>query len=269
MVRTTTNLRSVSNESTFAFYIRQISKFPMLSQKKESELIQSWIKNKSLESAHQLVTSHLRLVIKIALKYRSYGLPLMDMISEGNIGLMKAVKKFNPKRGNRLSTYAMWWIKASMQNYIIKSWSMVKIGSGILQKKLFSSIATLKKKIQYRDNEYEKVDSILENSYNTSSLNEKLCKHKNIEFIDSISDNSESHEENIANQQIKNYRINILNSAVRSLNEREKYIIKNRKLSEHPITLDILSKKYNISSERIRQIEESAIKKIKSFVYKR
>ena len=139
------NLPSTSTELNLSSYMQQVKSFPMLSQEEESALVDSWIKNKDLGAAHKLVTSHLRLVVKMALKFRNYGLPLMDIISEGNIGLMKAVKKFKPEKGNRLSTYAMWWIKASIQDYIVKSWSMVKIGSGVLQKKLFSSVATFKK----------------------------------------------------------------------------------------------------------------------------
>ncbi len=266
MIRSSIVVPFITEESNFAAYVRHISKFPIISQQKENELVNSWIQNKNLEAAHELVTSHLKLVIKMALKFRSYGLPLMDMISEGNIGLMKAVKKFRPEKGNRLSTYAMWWIKASMQNYIIKSWSMVKIGSGILQKKLFSSVANLKKKIDNQSANSEKIDSILENSYQTLSLNEKLSNEKNAEFIDTISDISVSHEENIADQQIRSYRISILKNAICNLNKREQDIIKQRKLSENPIKLNTLSKKYNVSSERIRQIEEAAINKIKDFV---
>jgi len=251
------NLPFVTKESNFATYARNISKFPVLSQKVESQLIYSWIKNKSLSAAHQLVASHLKLVVKIALKYRNYGLPLMDVISEGNIGLMKAVKKFRPEKGNRLSTYAMWWIKASIQNYIVKSWSIVKIGSGILQEKLFSSVSKNR----------NKGSSILENSYHTISLNEKLGQEADTEFIDIISDSTESHEENIANQQIKDYRMILLDNAINALNKREQDIIKHRKLSERPITLDVLSKKYSVSSERIRQIEESALKKIRYFTH--
>jgi len=259
------NLPSTSTELNLSSYMQQVKSFPMLSQEEESALVDSWIKNKDLGAAHKLVTSHLRLVVKIALKFRNYGLPLMDIISEGNIGLMKAVKKFKPEKGNRLSTYAMWWIKASIQDYIVKSWSMVKIGSGVLQKKLFSSVATFKKKFDTKDNEFEKTDSILENSYQTVSLNERLGSEEGAEFIDTISDTTETHEEKIADKQINNLRINILKNAIASLNEREQEIIKQRRLSETPITLDILSKKYNVSSERIRQIEESALKKIKQF----
>ena len=138
MTMTEFNLPSTSAELSVSSYMQQVKKFPVLSQEEESSLVNSWLESNDLEAAHKLVTSHLRLVVKMALKFRNYGLPLMDIISEGNIGLMKAVKKFKPEKGNRLSTYAMWWIKASIQDYIVKSWSMVKIGSGVLQKKLFS-----------------------------------------------------------------------------------------------------------------------------------
>lgn len=256
-------LSSILSESNVAVYMQQVKRFPILSQEEESALVDSWIKDKNLEAAHKLVTSHLRLVIKMALKFRNYGLPLMDMISEGNIGLMKAVKKFKPEKGNRLSTYAIWWIKASIQDYIMKSWSMVKVSSSILQKKLFSNISKLKEKIKGEDN--SEIDAIIQNSYQTVSLNERLGDNEGTEFIDTISDFSESHEESFANKQIKNNRVKILNQAISSLNEREQDIIKQRKLSETPITLDVLSNKYNVSSERIRQIEEAALKKIKNF----
>lgn len=265
MTMTEFNLPSTSTELSISSYMQQVKKFPMLSQEEESNLVNSWIKNNDLKAAHKLVTSHLRLVVKMALKFRNYGLPLMDIISEGNIGLMKAVKKFKPEKGNRLSTYAMWWIKASIQDYIVKSWSMVKIGSGVLQKKLFSSVANFKRKYGSIDTEVEKVDSILENSYQAVSLNEKLGKEEGTEFIDTISDCTQTQEENVADMQVKNFRVNILKNAISTLNDREQDIIKQRKLSENPVTLDILSKKYNVSSERIRQIEESALKKIKSF----
>jgi RNA polymerase sigma-32 factor len=256
-------LPSILSESNVAVYMQQVKKFPILSQEEENKLIHLWIKDKNLQAAHKLVTSHLRLVIKMALQFRNYGLPLMDMISEGNIGLMKAVRKFKPEKGNRLSTYAIWWIKASIQEYIIKSWSMVKVSSGILQKKLFSNISKLKDKIkEENDNE---IDNIIKNSYQTVSLNERLDNDEGTEFIDTISDFSESHEESFANRQIKDNRVKILNQAINSLNDREQDIIKQRKLSETPVTLEVLSKKYNVSSERVRQIEESALKKIKNF----
>ena len=258
-------LSSNSTELSISFYVQQVNKFSLLSQEEENKLVKLWIESNHLESAHKLVTSHLRLVVKMALKFRNYGLPLMDIISEGNIGLMKAVKKFKPEKGNRLSTYAMWWIKASIQDYIVKSWSMVKIGSGVLQKKLFSSVANFKKKYAHEYNEAGKVDAILENSYQTVSLNEKLSQEENTEFIDTISDSTETHEDQIATKQIKNVRSSMLKNAINTLNNREQYIIQQRKLSENPVTLEVLSKKYNVSSERIRQIEESALKKIRNF----
>ena len=255
-----------STELSTLSYLQQVKKFSILSQKEENDFVNSWIMHNDLKSAHRLVTSHLRLVVKIALKFRNYGLPLMDIISEGNIGLMKAVKKFKPEKGNRLSTYAMWWIKASIQDYIVKSWSMIKVGSGVLQKKLFSSVVNFKKKYGNQDNEVEKVNNILKNNYQTISLNEKLGEEEGAEFIDMVSDCTQTHEENIADKQVKNFRIKIMKNAIYSLNYREQDIIQQRKLSESPITLDMLSKKYNVSSERIRQIEESALKKIKNFV---
>ncbi len=258
-------LSSVFSETSVIRYMQQIKQFPILSQEEEAELVETWLKKADIKAAHQLVTSHLRLVVKIALKFRSYGLPMMDVISEGNIGLMKAVKKFKPEKGNRLSTYAMWWIKACIQEYIIKSWSMLKISSGTLQKKLFSNAATLRKKISDAGFEVEAQDSILESSYHVTSLNQKLGDEREDEMIDIISDNVENHEELLANSQEKNLRLGVLRDAIRRLDIREQDIIQQRKLSETPVTLDVLSKKYNISSERIRQIEEVAMQKIKNF----
>ena len=259
-------LPSVFAETTVASYMQQIRKFSVLSQEEESKLVMDWIERSDIKAAHKLVTSHLRLVVKIALKFCSYGLPLMDMISEGNIGLMKAVKKFKPEKGNRLSTYAMWWIKACIQDYIIKSWSMVKVSSSVLQKKLFSSIENLRKKIGYVDAKIEKKESILSNSYYSVSLNQKLGDERKEELMDTISDDTINQEDLTANNQEKKLRLGVLRNAISSLSDREQDIIKQRKLSETPITLDVLSKKYNVSSERIRQIEEAAIQKVKQLV---
>ncbi|WPX95955.1 RNA polymerase factor sigma-32 [Candidatus Bandiella euplotis] len=267
-----TSLTSAFIEPGLAAYMQQIKQFPMLSQEEESTLVKRWLEKSDIEAAHQLVMSHLRLVVKISLKFRSYGLPIMDIISEGNIGLMKAVKKFKPEKGNRLSTYAIWWIKACIQDYIIKSWSMLKISSGILQKKLFSNTAAIKRKIGQLDYRQETEaqtkaeDSILENSYYVTSLNETLGDEHEHEVIDTISDNAQNQEEMFADNEEKKMRTNILKDAIKMLDEREQDIIKQRKLSETPITLDVLSKKYGVSSERIRQIEEIALKKIKDFI---
>ena len=256
-------LPSISIETIVASYMQQISSFPMLSQEEESKLAIDWIEKADMKAAHKLVTSHLRLVVKIALKFRNYGLPLMDMISEGNIGLMKAVKKFRPEKGNRLSTYAMWWIKACIQDYIIKSWSMVKVSSGFLQKKLFSSVENFKKKIGYVDAKIDNKENVLDSSCYSVSLNQQLGNESKDELIDIVSDGSQNQEELVASNQEKNLRLGVLRNAISTLSDREQDIIKQRKLSEVPVTLDVLSKKYKISSERIRQIEETAIQKIK------
>jgi len=258
-------LSSVFAETSVVRYMQQIKQFPILSQEEESKLVEDWLKKADIKAAHQLVTSHLRLVVKIALKFRGYGLPMMDVISEGNIGLMKAVKKFNPEKGNRLSTYAMWWIKACIQDYILKSWSMLKISSGILQKKLFSNAIALKKNIRDAGFEVEEEDSILENSYHVASLNQKLGDEREDELIDVVSDNAQNQEDLMADKQEKNLQLGILRNAIQRLDDREQDIIHQRKLSETPVTLDVLSKKYNVSSERIRQIEEAAMQKIRNF----
>jgi RNA polymerase sigma-32 factor len=250
------------NNDICAKYMQQVKSFPMLSQEEELKFANDWIENKNLKSAHKLVTSHLRLVVKIAMNFRTYGLPIMDLISEGTIGLMKAVKKFQPKKGNRLSTYAMWWIKACIQEYIVKSWSMLKIGSSILQKKLFSNLNGSKEKILNYENRNFR-STVSNSDYYVRSLNEPIGDGQNSEFIDIISDDAQNQEEILTETEEKNIKKNSLKIAIKKLNDREKDILNSRKLSEKPLTLDILSKRYNVSSERIRQIEEIAIKKIR------
>ena len=179
-------LSSVFAETSVMRYMQQIKQFPILSQEEESELVETWLKKADIKAAHQLVTSHLRLVVKIALKFRSYGLPMMDVISEGNIGLMKAVKKFKPEKGNRLSTYAMWWIKACIQEYIIKSWSMLKISSGTLQKKLFSNAATLSRAPQ--SDSQVKTISLSSSTFGASISAERAASQQ--QFLRAISPDS-------------------------------------------------------------------------------
>ena len=252
----------------FSSYIQRIKDFPILSIEEEKRLMNMWIKSKNLEAAHKLVTSHLKLVVKISLKFRNYGLPLMDVVSEGNIGLMKAVKKFKPSKGNRLSTYAMWWIKASIQDYIIKSWSIIKIGSGTLQKRLFSNISNIKNQIQIKGKilNKNKEYGILSSTYQAISLNKKLGNEGNTEFVDVVSSNKHSQEDCLTKRQVGKAKIFILKRAIAALNNREQDIISKRKLIDAPFALDKLSNRYKISSERVRQIEESALKKIKYFI---
>jgi RNA polymerase sigma-32 factor len=259
-------LSSIFADGSVSQYMKEIRKFPVLSQEEELMLIKKWTKDADVQAAHKLVTSHMRLVVKVALKFRNYGLPLMDVISEGNIGLMKAVKKFRPEKGARLATYAMWWIKAYIQDYIIKSWSMVKIGSGTLQKKLFSNVANLKRQIEETDSKVKNTDSILENSYHVLYLNQKLGDESDDELLDTVTDNLQlDQDELIVDKQEKSIRLDFLKNALSTLNDREQDIIQQRRLSDKAMTLDMLSKKHNVSSERIRQIENAAMQKIKNF----
>ncbi len=243
-------------------YLEEVKKFPLLSKEEEFLLCKQLEEEKSVAAAHKLVTSHLRLVVSIAMKFRSYGLPLMDLISEGNIGLMKAVKKFTLKKGARLSTYAMWWVKASIQEYIIKSWSMLKIGSSVLQKKLFSNVNSLKKKITDSESSNEPSEN-----YNVYSLNNVISGDSDDEFVDLLAEDVKTQEEVMENKQDKDMKLVKLRDAIARLRPRDRAILLERRMSENPVTLKELSETYNISSERVRQIEESAIKKIKNIAY--
>lgn len=274
----------LSADSDLTAYIKNISTFPMLKQEEEQELSYKLRDHGDLKAAEQLVTSHLRLVVKIAYSYKNYGLSMMDMISEGNIGLMKAVKKFDITKGFRLSTYAIWWIKAQIQEYILRSWSMVKIGTTIAQKKIFFNLNKLKKKIlSYEQNYLTKEDVKLisnELGVSESEVNEMSSRldYGDIYLYDKTSDESDApclidnlvsdeinQEEIYANKQDNEAKITTLKQAIIHLNEREQYIINQRKLAENPKTLELLSKELQVSKERIRQIEKRAMEKIKSF----
>lgn len=272
-----------------AQYLQEIKKYPILSAEEEYILAKAVAEHQDINAAHQLVTSHLKLVVKIALSMRGYGISLMDLISEGNIGLMHAVKKFNPELGHRLSTYAMWWIKASIQEYVIKSWSMVKIGTTIAQKKLFFNLNKLKQKIRNfhsrsHDNlsnedvgviatqlnvthqEVKEMDSRL--SGNDYSLDNPI--HNNdgdsTTMLDFIPENRANQEVTMAHFQEASLKKKLFNKAMLTLSEREQSIISARHLQDDPETLDVLSKKYNISRERIRQIENRALEKLQEYV---
>ena len=261
-------------------YLAQIKKFPMLDAEEEYMLAKNWRENGNLQSAHTLVTSHLRLVAKIAMGYRGYGLPVNELISEGNLGLMQAVKKFDPDKGFRLATYAMWWIKAAIQEYVLRSWSLVKMGTTTAQKKLFFNLKKLKSQIapgQDGDLKDEHVSEISKRLDVDSkevinmnrrlmgqekSLNDPIKDGEQDEWQDWLVDDSLDQELKISQQQEYNDKKELLNSAMEILNEREKEIIQARRLSEEPITLEELSKKYKISRERIRQIETKAFEKL-------
>ena len=274
-----TNLPSPS-VGGLSIYLAQIKKFPMLDAEEEYMLAKNWKENGNLQSAHKLVTSHLRLVAKIAMGYRGYGLPVNELISEGNIGLMQAVKKFDPDKGFRLATYAMWWIKASIQEYVLRSWSLVKMGTTTAQKKLFFNLKKLKNQIapgQEGDLKDEHVDEISKRLDVDSkevvnmnrrlmgqekSLNDPIKSGETDEWQDWLVDKSLDQELIISQKQEYDDKKNLLNDAMKILNEREKEIIIARRLSENPKTLEELSKKYKISRERIRQIETKAFEKL-------
>ena len=273
------NLPTLSNEGGLSAYLAQIKKFPMLDAEEEYMLAKHWKEKGSLKSAEKLVTSHLRLVAKIAMGYKGYGLPVNEMISEGNVGLMQAVKKFEPEKGFRLATYAMWWIKAAIQEYILKSWSLVKIGTTTAQKKLFFNLKKIKNQIAPRsegDLRNEQVSKIA-NKLNVSekevvsmnrrlagkehSLNAPLGEDGN-QWQDWLVDKEMDQELKFAQQEEMNERKDLLKDSIKILNDREKEILYARRLTDYPLTLENLSQKYNISRERIRQIENKAFEKL-------
>jgi len=260
-------------------YLAQIKKFPMLEAEEEYMLAKNWKTTGNLKAAEKLVTSHLRLVAKIAMGYKGYGLPVNEMISEGNIGLMQAVKKFEPEKGFRLATYAMWWIKASIQEYILRSWSLVKIGTTTAQKKLFFNLKKIKNQIAPRsegDLKDEHVDEIADKldvrrdeviSMNRRLSGKELSLNAPIgedgdEWQDWIVDKELDHDLKFAHKEEMSQRKNLLIESIKILNEREKEILYSRRLNDNPTTLEELSKKYKISRERIRQIENKAFEKL-------
>ncbi len=273
------NLPAPSAEG-LSVYLGQIKKFPMLDAEEEYMLAKNWKERGNLKSAHKLVTSHLRLVAKIAMGYRGYGLPVNELISEGNIGLMQAVKKFDPDKGFRLATYAMWWIKAAIQEYVLRSWSLVKMGTTTAQKKLFFNLKKIKNQIapdqdgDLKDHQVKEISNRLDVDSNEvinmnrrmmgqeKSLNDPIKVGETDEWQDWLVDESLDQELLISQRQEYNDKKELLNSSMQILNEREKEIIKARRLSENPITLEDLSKKYKISRERIRQIETKAFEKL-------
>ena len=261
-------------------YLSQIKKFPMLDAEEEYMLAKNWRENGNLQSAHKLVTSHLRLVAKIAMGYRGYGLPVNELISEGNLGLMQAVKKFDPDKGFRLATYAMWWIKAAIQEYVLRSWSLVKMGTTTAQKKLFFNLKKIKNQIapgqegDLKEDQVKEISQRLDVDSNEvvnmnrrmmgqeKSLNSPIKSGETDEWQDWLVDDSLDQELIISQKQEYNDKKELLNNAMEILNDREKEIITARRLSEIPITLEELSKKFKISRERIRQIETKAFEKI-------
>ena len=280
MNRSTYNLPVLSDEGGLSAYLSQIKKFPMLDAEEEFMLAKNWKTTGNIKSAEKLVTSHLRLVAKIAMGYKGYGLPLNEMISEGNVGLMQAVKKFEPEKGFRLATYAMWWIKASIQEYILRSWSLVKIGTTTAQKKLFFNLKKIKNQIapgqegDLRDNQVREISKRLnvdsEEVVNMNrrmmgqekSLNSPIKAGETDEWQDWLVDENLDQELLISQQQEFEDRKELLRNAMSILNERETEILKARRLNENPKTLEELSAKFKISRERVRQIETKAFEKL-------
>ena len=279
---------NLTPEGNLSRYLEQIKRFPMLSAEEEYTLAKDWKDKDNLEAAHKLVTSHLRLVAKIAMGYRGYGLPMGELIAEGNLGMMHAVKRFEPEKGFRLSTYAMWWIRASIQEYILRSWSLVKIGTTAAQKKLFFNLRRIKgeiKAIDDGDMAPEQVTEIAERldvpEMEVINMNRRLGpgdhslnatiggESEGGEWLDWLEDDSENQEVTFAEAEEYDSRRQLLVAAMGELNAREVEIIKARRLSDTPLTLEELSQRFNVSRERIRQIEARAFEKLQLSVRNR
>jgi RNA polymerase sigma-32 factor len=280
------NLPMISDaEGSLNRYLQEIRKFPMLEPNEEFMLGKRWKEHGDTKAAHKLITSHLRLVAKIAMGYRGYGLPIGEVISEGNIGLMQAVKKFEPDKGFKLATYAMWWIKASIQEYVLRSWSLVKIGTTASQKKLFFNLRKIKGRIKAVEEgdlkpenvkyiaktlgvEESEVVNMNRRMSGDSSLNSPLRADADGdgEWQDWLVDDKDSQETILVENQESAMRTGLLGDALSKLNDRERRVIEARKLQDEPATLDDLSKEFNVSRERIRQIEVRAFEKLQKAV---
>ena len=272
----------ISPDNNLGRYLDQIKKFPMLTAEDEYNLAKDWLDKNNTKAAHKLVTSHLRLVAKIAMGYRGYGLPVADLIAEGNIGMMHAVKKFDPERGFRLATYAMWWIKAAIQEFVLRSWSQVKIGTTASQKKLFFNLRKIKSKINALDdgdlspNQVNHIAKSLDVSEDDvismnrrmlggdHSLNAQMNKNdgEETEWQDLLTDDRENQETLFEEHEEKTIRSKLMIDALNLLKSREKDIIIKRRLTDNPMTLEDLSQEYKVSRERIRQIENRAFEKL-------
>lgn len=275
-----------SPELNLARYLQNIRKYPVLTSEEEFALAKAYVATKDDKLAGQLITSHLRLVVKVVAKYKGYGLPIGEMISEGNIGLMYAVNKFDPDKGFRFSTYALWWIKASIQKYILNSWSLVKIGTTAAQKKLFFNLRKMKSRLNLmedRDMSGDVIahiaDSLDVSVQDVTEMNSRMSAHDGSlnmkldsssdngdEWMDFIADKKPNQEETLAYRETYQYRKKLLTQALSCLNEREKDILFKRRLQEKNMTLDDLSQAYNISKERVRQIELNSIRKLQNEV---
>lgn len=275
------NLPVLSGDATLSRYLDEINRFPMLEAAEEQDLARRFQESGDVTAAHRLVTSHLRLVAKIAFGFRGYGLPVSDLISEGNIGLMQSVKRFDPDKGFRLSTYAMWWIKAAIQEYILRSWSMVKVGTSSAQKKLFFNLRRIKGKLQsFTEGALtpENVEKVAEDlgvserdvmdmdarfTGSDQTLNSFVGgEDSKTEWIDMLPAPEASQEEQLVERDERDYRHALLWEVMNTLNQREKDIVSRRRLSEPAVTLEELSQEYDISRERVRQIEVRAMEKL-------
>ncbi len=283
IVRNSANLPVLAESNSLVSYLEKIKKFPLLSETEEHDLVCAFQQSGDLIAAQKLVTSHLRLAAKVALTYKRYGLPLLDIISEANIGLMQAVKKFDLDKKVRLATYAVWWIKAAINDYVLRSWSLVKIGTKAAQKKLFYNLNRIKSRLGIYENkelEPEVVKSIArelvvdENDVKEmngrlsgdSSLNVMVSDEDETERVDFLVDKRQNIEENISSKQEAGFKQKILYKCLSALSEREQYIIKHRMLTEDPCTLEDIGVTFNISRERVRQIEKKAFDKLSSLV---
>ncbi len=270
----------ITSENDVYPYLKKISQFPLLTNEEEKDLAYRWVKNGDTEAAQKLVTSHLRLVAKIAMGYKGYGLPIFDLISEGNLGLMQAVKKFDPDKGFRLATYAIWWIRASVQEYVLHSWSLVKIGTTAAQKKLFFNLRRMRNQLKKYEEGHLSNDQIKSISVDLGvtvdevkqmegrvfnqdfSLNTPLNDENQSEWIDQIEDENMDIGNKTEKDDELDKRKELFNIAVKTLESRELEILEARRLEEPVKTLEELSQKFSISRERVRQIENKAIKKI-------
>jgi RNA polymerase sigma-32 factor len=283
---TTGNIPALSSEGSLAQYLKEAWTYPVLKPEEELRLAERWRDHEDVEAAHKLVTSHLRLVVKIAMGYKGYGLPVSDLISEGNIGLMKAVKKFEPERGFRLSTYAMWWIKAAITEYVLRSWSLVKMGTVAAQKKLFFSLRRHKQRLGIGDvhdltpqqakllssdlhiSEDEIVQMNRRLATRDMSLNAPVGSDEGstMEFQDQLVDEGASPEEMLSSGEESSLHHTVLQSAIAELDDRDRHIFTERRLKDNPVTLEELGEHYGISRERVRQLEVRAFERVQSFV---
>jgi RNA polymerase sigma-32 factor len=279
----TSTLPTISSEGGLQRYLQEIRQFPMLQPEEEFMLAKRWREHNDREAAHKLVTSHLRLVAKIAMGYRGYGLPIGEVISEGNVGLMQAVKRFEPDKGFRLATYAMWWIKASIQEFILRSWSLVKMGTTASQKKLFFNLRKVKGQIQALEEGDLRPEQVAEiarrlgvPSEDVVSMNRRLSGDASLnapvridaegEWQDWLVDETDDQEQVLAQGEEASMRHDMLTEAIEKLNDRERRVFEARRLQDDPVTLEDLSQEFGVSRERIRQIEVRAFEKVQKTV---